>query len=214
MILFTCCSVVENSAYVAATNVPIFCEIEKAITHMISATIDERIRASDDHDRALLCLYRLQSSSASRVTAAHARVFHLQPVRRAPNPTFVAVCHCLDCKKSSGGEAATFFGVRRQRPPHGRRTGTTGEWPPAARRSPPAPAKDGPGRGPPPRGRVRSRCTTRGGRTRPRTRRRRRTSAGRRRTPGGPRCARGCGRRCDGRPPPAPPRTPPRTAAA
>ena len=26
-------------------------------------------------------------------------------------PTFVAVCHCLDCKKSSGGEAATFFGV-------------------------------------------------------------------------------------------------------
>ena len=27
------------------------------------------------------------------------------------NPTFVAVCHCLDCKKSSGGEAATFFGV-------------------------------------------------------------------------------------------------------
>src|SRR6516225_7128770 len=36
---------------------------------------------------------------------------------------------------------------RRRRPPHGRRTGTTGEWPPAARRSPPAPAKDGPGRG-------------------------------------------------------------------
>ena len=27
------------------------------------------------------------------------------------NPTFVAVCHCLDCKKSSGGEAATFFAV-------------------------------------------------------------------------------------------------------
>ena len=27
------------------------------------------------------------------------------------HPTFVAVCHCLDCKKSSGGEAATFFGV-------------------------------------------------------------------------------------------------------
>src|SRR5262245_6731153 len=27
------------------------------------------------------------------------------------NPTFVAVCHCLDCKKASGGEAATFFGV-------------------------------------------------------------------------------------------------------
>ena len=25
--------------------------------------------------------------------------------RKAP------VCHCLDCKKSSGGEAATFFGV-------------------------------------------------------------------------------------------------------
>src|SRR5262249_25390025 len=36
---------------------------------------------------------------------------------------------------------------RRRRPPHGRRTGTIGEWPPAARRSPPAPAKDGPGRG-------------------------------------------------------------------
>src|SRR5215475_12572249 len=29
------------------------------------------------------------------------------------DPTFVAVCHCLDCKKSSGGEAATFFGVPR-----------------------------------------------------------------------------------------------------
>src|SRR3981189_1769858 len=28
---------------------------------------------------------------------------------------------------------------RRRRPPHGRRTGTTGEWPPATRRSPPAP---------------------------------------------------------------------------
>src|SRR5262245_11623358 len=27
------------------------------------------------------------------------------------DPTFVAVCHCLDCKKSSGGEAATFFAV-------------------------------------------------------------------------------------------------------
>ena len=26
-------------------------------------------------------------------------------------PTFVAVCHCLDCKKASGGEAATFYGV-------------------------------------------------------------------------------------------------------
>lgn len=26
-------------------------------------------------------------------------------------PTFVASCHCLDCKKASGGEAATFFGV-------------------------------------------------------------------------------------------------------
>ena len=26
-------------------------------------------------------------------------------------PTFIAVCHCLDCKKASGGEAATFFGV-------------------------------------------------------------------------------------------------------
>ena len=27
------------------------------------------------------------------------------------DPTFVAICHCLDCKKASGGEAATFFGV-------------------------------------------------------------------------------------------------------
>ena len=26
-------------------------------------------------------------------------------------PGFVAACHCLDCKKASGGEAATFFGV-------------------------------------------------------------------------------------------------------
>src|SRR5262245_53724167 len=54
----------------------------------------------------------------------------------------------------------------------------------------------------------------RGARTRPETRRRRRTSADRRRTPGGPRCARGCGRRCVGRAPPAPPRTRSRTAAA
>ena len=27
------------------------------------------------------------------------------------DPTFIAVCHCRDCKKASGGEAATFFGV-------------------------------------------------------------------------------------------------------
>lgn len=26
-------------------------------------------------------------------------------------PAFIATCHCLDCKKASGGEAATFFGV-------------------------------------------------------------------------------------------------------
>ena len=26
-------------------------------------------------------------------------------------PGFVAVCHCLDCKRASGGEAATFLGV-------------------------------------------------------------------------------------------------------
>ena len=27
------------------------------------------------------------------------------------DPTFIAICHCLDCKKASGGEAATWFGV-------------------------------------------------------------------------------------------------------
>lgn len=27
------------------------------------------------------------------------------------DPDFIAVCHCLDCKRASGGEAATFFGV-------------------------------------------------------------------------------------------------------
>jgi len=27
------------------------------------------------------------------------------------DPGFVAVCHCLDCKRASGGEAATFFGI-------------------------------------------------------------------------------------------------------
>ncbi len=26
-------------------------------------------------------------------------------------PDFVAVCHCLDCKRASGGEAAIFFGI-------------------------------------------------------------------------------------------------------
>jgi hypothetical protein len=26
-------------------------------------------------------------------------------------PDFIATCHCLDCKKASGGEAATFFAV-------------------------------------------------------------------------------------------------------
>jgi hypothetical protein len=27
------------------------------------------------------------------------------------DPAFVANCHCLDCKKASGGEVATFFAV-------------------------------------------------------------------------------------------------------
>jgi hypothetical protein len=27
------------------------------------------------------------------------------------DPTFIANCHCKDCKKASGGEMATFFGV-------------------------------------------------------------------------------------------------------
>lgn len=27
------------------------------------------------------------------------------------DPPFIAICHCLDCKKASGGEAATFMGV-------------------------------------------------------------------------------------------------------
>lgn len=27
------------------------------------------------------------------------------------DPDFVALCHCLDCKKASGGEAATWFSV-------------------------------------------------------------------------------------------------------
>jgi hypothetical protein len=27
------------------------------------------------------------------------------------DPSFIANCHCKDCKKASGGEAATFFGV-------------------------------------------------------------------------------------------------------
>jgi hypothetical protein len=27
------------------------------------------------------------------------------------DPGFVATCHCLDCKRASGGEAATFFAV-------------------------------------------------------------------------------------------------------
>lgn len=27
------------------------------------------------------------------------------------DPNFIAICHCLDCKKASGGEAATFFAV-------------------------------------------------------------------------------------------------------
>jgi hypothetical protein len=27
------------------------------------------------------------------------------------DPAFVAVCHCLDSKKASGGEAAAFFGM-------------------------------------------------------------------------------------------------------
>lgn len=46
---------------------------------------------------------------------------------------------------------------RRRRPPPDRQTGTAGEWPPVARRSPPVPATDGGERAPPPRGRVRSR---------------------------------------------------------
>ena len=27
------------------------------------------------------------------------------------DPDFIAACHCLDCKKASGGEMATFFAV-------------------------------------------------------------------------------------------------------
>ena len=27
------------------------------------------------------------------------------------DPDFIAICHCLDCKKASGGEAATWFAV-------------------------------------------------------------------------------------------------------
>jgi hypothetical protein len=27
------------------------------------------------------------------------------------DPTFIANCHCRDCKKASGGEMATFFGI-------------------------------------------------------------------------------------------------------
>ena len=27
------------------------------------------------------------------------------------DPDFIATCHCLDCKKASGGEAATWFAV-------------------------------------------------------------------------------------------------------
>jgi hypothetical protein len=27
------------------------------------------------------------------------------------DPTFIAMCHCLDCKKASGGEAAVWFAV-------------------------------------------------------------------------------------------------------
>ncbi|WP_222877202.1 GFA family protein [Terrihabitans soli] len=27
------------------------------------------------------------------------------------DPTFIAMCHCLDCKKASGGEAAVWFPV-------------------------------------------------------------------------------------------------------
>jgi hypothetical protein len=27
------------------------------------------------------------------------------------DPSFIAICHCLDCKKASGGEAAMFMGV-------------------------------------------------------------------------------------------------------
>src|SRR5262249_127799 len=56
---------------------------------------------------------------------------------------------------------------RRRRSPHGQRTGTAYAWPPAPPGSPPAPAKDGSGRGLPPRGRVRSRCANRDVQTRP-----------------------------------------------
>lgn len=27
------------------------------------------------------------------------------------DPDFIAICHCLDCKKASGGEAAIWFGI-------------------------------------------------------------------------------------------------------
>jgi len=27
------------------------------------------------------------------------------------DPSFIACCHCMDCKRASGGEFATFFGI-------------------------------------------------------------------------------------------------------
>src|SRR5215472_9128300 len=92
---------------------------------------------------------------------------------------------------------------RCRRPPPGRRTETTGERQSTARGSPPAPSKDAPGRGPPPRGRGRKRCASPAGRNGSGTQHRRGTSAGCRQMPSGPRCVRACGHRCDRRPPPA-----------
>ena len=73
------------------------------------------------------------------------------------------------------------IGRRRRVLPRGTRTGMADEWPPSPRRSPPAPSRVGSGRGRTPRGRVQSRCATRGCQTPVRTRSRRRTSVHRRR---------------------------------
>ena len=75
-------------------------------------------------------------------------------------------CHLLLCGRTSSAptqQAVTSTRGpvpnerRRRRPPHGRRTGTTGEWPPATTRFEPAPARRrSPDAGRLPRGRVRS----------------------------------------------------------
>lgn len=54
---------------------------------------------------------RLVCRSVCRLRRKRGHTFPLSGNARTREPGFIASCHCLDCKRASGGEAATYLGV-------------------------------------------------------------------------------------------------------